>query len=131
MLLITSLLATAQASENIVINHVITDRIIQAQDGSLYIGQVLLGFSVGRAKFYTLTQVALEKGLHRGEITIEDPNSKVLAQVKFGDFFAETDNWLHSLVGTWDVEFKEPGTYQIIIYIDKLPKANFYFVVVQ
>lgn len=131
LLLTISLLVTAQASNDFVINHVITDKIIQAQDDSLYIGQVLLGFSVGRAKFHTLTQVSLPKGTHQGQVAIEDPSGKTISQVRFLDFVAEIDNSLHTLVGNWDVEFKQPGTYSIAIYIDKILRARFNFVVVE
>ncbi len=130
LLLAILLIATAQASDSLVINHVITDRIIKAEDG-LYIGKVLLGFTVGRAQFYTITQIMLEQGFYQGHVVIEDPAGKLLSQVQFGEINAETDNWLHSLIATWEVEFKQPGIHKIVIYINKLPTAKFLFLVKQ
>ncbi len=130
MLLAILLIATAQASDGLVINHVITDRIIKAEDG-LYIGKVILGFTLGRAQFYTITQVMLAQGFYQGHVVIEDPAGKTLSQVQFGDINAEKDNWLYSLIATWEVEFKQPGVHKIVIYINKLPAAYFPFVVKQ
>jgi hypothetical protein len=126
-LLTIFLLVTAQASENTIINHILTDRVIIAEDETVYVSQVIVGFTTGRAKFHTVTSVLLEKGLHQGQIVLEDPNGKTIVQKMFNDITVETDNV--SLIGNWEVDFKQPGLYQFVIYIDKQPKFRFTFIV--
>ncbi|MFA6694835.1 MAG: hypothetical protein WCS44_08420 [Bacillota bacterium] len=123
-LLTMFLLLPAQASDNIVINHVITDKIIQAQDDSVYIGQVLLGFTVGRAKFYTLTQVALDQGLHQGRVALVDSAGKTISEMDFPNMYAEHNNTLFSMAVMWDVSFKKAGDYFVVIHLNQVKVAQ-------